>query len=214
MIHRDDYIINRCKGKTVLHVGATDSPYTFEKINADKWLHSKIKKVAKKVIGIDIDIRIIDELYAIFKIDDICYGDIIKNKYDDEVLKYKYDVIILGDVIEHITEPVKALNNLYKLLKNNGQIIVTTENVWSIFHLNNHFKRNENVHPDHVCWYSGDTLGRTINVSKFNLCSSVYALRGSSKDKKSFKGKLFEKFVLDRYNFMGPVIIFTGRKNV
>lgn len=40
--------------------------------------------------------------------------------------KIKYDVIILCDVIEHIPDASSAIKNLKKLIKQNGQIIITT----------------------------------------------------------------------------------------
>ncbi|WP_455757121.1 class I SAM-dependent methyltransferase [Sulfurimonas sp.] len=40
--------------------------------------------------------------------------------------KQKYDFIIFGEVIEHLDNPLKALETLYQLLNNNGSIFITT----------------------------------------------------------------------------------------
>lgn len=46
-----------------------------------------------------------------------------------ELGKNKYDVIIYADVLEHLINPVKILVDLKKMLKSNGQIIVSLPNV-------------------------------------------------------------------------------------
>jgi len=45
----------------------------------------------------------------------------------------KWDVIIMGDVIEHVSDPVQAIKKTYELLKNNGAIWMSTPNFESAF---------------------------------------------------------------------------------
>ena len=43
-------------------------------------------------------------------------------------MKQKWDVIILGDVIEHVSDPVSTMDKLYHLLDDNGVIWISTPN--------------------------------------------------------------------------------------
>jgi len=40
----------------------------------------------------------------------------------------QWDIIIFGDVLEHVSDPVAALNKLYELLKDNGALWISTPN--------------------------------------------------------------------------------------
>ncbi|MBP0983220.1 MAG: class I SAM-dependent methyltransferase [Oscillospiraceae bacterium] len=45
----------------------------------------------------------------------------------------RYDVIIMGDVLEHVSQPTKALEKAHKLLKENGILWLSTPNFNSAF---------------------------------------------------------------------------------
>jgi len=45
----------------------------------------------------------------------------------------KYDIVIMGDVIEHVSDPVAALQKAYKLLNEDGVLWVSTPNFDSAF---------------------------------------------------------------------------------
>jgi 2-polyprenyl-3-methyl-5-hydroxy-6-metoxy-1,4-benzoquinol methylase len=44
-----------------------------------------------------------------------------------------FDIIILGDVLEHVTNPIKMLEKAYSLLNNNGIVWISTPNFESAF---------------------------------------------------------------------------------
>ena len=48
-------------------------------------------------------------------------GDICKHEFEE-----KFDVIVLSEVLEHIPEPHKALENIHSTLKDGGKLIMTT----------------------------------------------------------------------------------------
>ena len=50
----------------------------------------------------------------------------IKNLYSTlRIKKNFYDLILIADVIEHVRQPKKLLNNLKKFLKKDGRILIT-----------------------------------------------------------------------------------------
>lgn len=52
-----------------------------------------------------------------------CYFDV----ENDEIQK-KFDIIICSEVLEHLDNPQKALKKIYKLLNNNGFLLLSTPN--------------------------------------------------------------------------------------
>ena len=55
IVDRVTYIVERCRGKRVLHLGCTDWPYTESKLKDGVLLHAELNKVAKSLIGVDAD---------------------------------------------------------------------------------------------------------------------------------------------------------------
>lgn len=58
------------------------------------------------------------------KVDGVFIFDLISDKIPCKNL-YKYDIVILGDVIEHLENPVSALKKINNFLKRGGAILVT-----------------------------------------------------------------------------------------
>lgn len=69
----------------------------------------------------------------------------------------KWDVIILGDVIEHVSDPVKAVHKIYDLLDDNGVLWVSTPNFEAAFSVvagHNDAMRREASHKNYFSRYS------------------------------------------------------------
>lgn len=114
-------IIERCKNKKVLDVGCVGQD---KHIDNEAWLHGRIKKVAKQLTGADIEPNGIKQLkengFEVYTPDEL--------KEVDE----KYDVIVMGDVIEHVSDPGQFLSFYSQFLNENGEIIICTPNTFGI----------------------------------------------------------------------------------
>ena len=51
------------------------------------------------------------------------------NDYMDELIKEKYDYIILADVIEHLSDPSELIKNCIQLLSDDGKLIISVPNI-------------------------------------------------------------------------------------
>ena len=211
MEHKDDFILNKCKGKTVLHIGATAAPKHIKRAQKGILLHQKISRVSDKLIGLDYDKKSIKELKK-YNINNIFYGDILLNEYDKEILKHNYDVIVLADVIEHIDNPGFGLQNIKKLMGSNTIIILTVPNVWGINRLKNHFKRKEEVHPEHMFWPSKITLNNIIKKNGLGIKEFHYCLYNSEKDKRSWKSRILENIIIKRFDWMSYGLLYVVKK--
>lgn len=118
----NEYLRDVIKNKTVLDIGICE--HTRERIHNKNWKHKYIMENSKSCVGIDIDSDLIDYVKNTYP----------KNKFiecdatSDKNLKSKFDVIHVGDVIEHIDN----LSGLFKFCKRHlskeGKVIMRTPN--------------------------------------------------------------------------------------
>lgn len=153
-VDRRQLIINHCSKKKVLHLGATAAPKTELNIKSNTLLHSSITEASKITIGMDFDQLMINKAKE-YGINNIYFGDV--EKYDDYP-KESFEVIVAGEIFEHINNPGLAVQSLEKISDMNTEIIVTVPNAYSIKSTIRSFLGYEIIHPDHVLFHSPATL--------------------------------------------------------
>jgi len=115
-------------GKRVLHLGCTNWPYTLEAIDAGTLLHKDLAEVSRELYGFDYDQEGIDVLTS--KGYDNLYRADLEN-LDDVPLDLKFDVIIAGEIIEHLNNPGRFLNGIKRFMSPETQLVITTINAFS-----------------------------------------------------------------------------------
>ena len=210
-LFKHDLILNFCKDKIVLHIGAADSPYHEERGRKGTLLHQKLQKICKQLVGIDIDKNAINYLKK-FGINNIFYGDIVNEKYEINLKNYKWDYIIFGDVIEHLDNPGLALENLKKIMNKETKLIITTPNVFSFFNIKTFLTGKEYVHPDHTFWPSVKTMNKLLEIKNLKITFFAYCFYGEYKDVKTLKGKIFYKIIKNKFNYIAPCLFFIVMK--
>ena len=122
-------INDRCKGKRVLHlgcVGFTDCTVEDKIILARQSLHQRLTEIAD-CVGIDLDKETVDQLQKRGVFQNVMVGD--AERLDALPVKLElFDVVVAGDIIEHLSNPGKMLDGITRLLKPNGCLILSTPN--------------------------------------------------------------------------------------
>src|SRR5262249_3416192 len=145
------YLCDLAKGKIVLDVGVVE--HFAAATTSDQWLHGKIREVARQCVGVDV---LADEIEALrARGYDVRHCDLTV-----EVLDETFDLIVMGEVIEHIGNPETFLANTAKMLKAGGRLVLTTPSPW---YLNVLLKNLGGTLPfsdsaDHVAWHEPSTL--------------------------------------------------------
>jgi glycosyltransferase involved in cell wall biosynthesis len=156
--NRKDFTVDFCRGKNVLHIGCVDAGIMDERIQGNNFLHYQIGSVAKKTIGADIETKGLKKLasegYEVYKINLENDIDLLKE------LAGRVDVIVIPEVIEHLNNVGKALDNI-KSCSFKGDILLSTPNAFSFRTFKLIGKCVEMIHPDHNYYFSPTTL-RTI----------------------------------------------------
>lgn len=163
--NRDLLISEQCKGKKVLHIGATDAPYTREKLAADLLLHKKLMEHSKSVFGIDIDKESIEYLKQ-QGMDNITYFDM--NALAE--LSYQPDVIIFGEIIEHLQNLETALQNLKSIMTQETKLIISTPNQFYLLNfLITLLQKRECVHEDHKTGFTYGLLQQLLEANGLEI---------------------------------------------
>ncbi|MCC8991983.1 MAG: methyltransferase domain-containing protein [Streptococcus sp.] len=162
LIDRDSTIVSICKGKSVLHIGAADSPFHEDKAKQGILLHQKVEHVASELIGVDVDQEAIEDLKK-WGVKNIILGDI----QSKELLSGKiFDVVLCCDVIEHVDGPRQLLDAAARFLGEHSSLIITTINATAAKPVLRAIFGYEAVHPDHICYFSFGTLFQLIHRCK------------------------------------------------
>lgn len=154
-VNRANYLAKICENKQVLHLGATDSPFTKKASEAGQLLHMHLDRVAKKIVGMDLDQSMISFLSKNYGINNIEYGNIENlNDYPSE----NFDVIIAGEIFEHLSSPGKALDCIRTISMDSTRLVVTVPNAYAVKGFLRAWLKQELIHPDHVLHHSPHTL--------------------------------------------------------
>jgi SAM-dependent methyltransferase len=171
LIDRDDFILNVCRGRRVVHLGACDTPMAREKAQAGALLHQKLRGVCAELTGYDNDAESIFLLATKFGITDIRLRDLdnpIREPTDTA------DIVVCADVIEHVNNPGILLDSCNQLLSVNGILLLSTINALSLKQSIRAVMGREPVHPDHVAYHSYATLGRLLLRFGFDMLECRY----------------------------------------
>lgn len=193
VLDRLTFVPERCRGKKVLDLGCIGSyAYDLAPKGPIPWLHDEIKQRAAQVIGFDIE----QERAA--TLTKMGYDIRVGNVFDlPELLKdERFDVIVAGELIEHLSNPGQFLDILKSLLRPGGEIILTTPNPGN--YINLFFLLRGRLiasHTDHVAWYDMETI--KCLGEKHGLClTEVYhynhrALRKFALPRRAIEALLF-----------------------
>ncbi|WP_351233394.1 methyltransferase domain-containing protein [Streptomyces sp. NPDC002133] len=165
MPDRDALLLELCAGRRVLHIGCADSPLTAERLDDGSILHAKLLKTASAVLGSDIDARGVELLrerlggeYAVMDVTDQDARSI--------AARFKPEIVLAGDVIEHVRDAASFLRGIADLMREAGsgaELILSTPNGLAFKGVVNTMKGLESIHPDHVYVFTPASLARLVS---------------------------------------------------
>ena len=198
--NREKLILNLCKDKIVLDVGCIDHNSEIELQNY--WMHKRIKKISKKAVGLDILEDEADKLNK--KGYDIRVGDV-----ENVELNQKFEIIVAGEIIEHLSNPGLFLENMLKHLEKDGKLIITTPNSYAFRYFIRNFLFGKCIpNKQHCMYFDRYTLEELILRYNFKIIGKYYFLDDSKSKLKYYIELLFSKL---RRTF-SPRIMFVLEK--
>jgi SAM-dependent methyltransferase len=161
LVDRREFILERCVGRRVLHLGCVDKPYLEEKLAAGTLLHGLLVERAAKVVGVDSD----PEGVAMFV--DRGWATVCADVEQLPELDDDFDLVVAGEIIEHLSNPGLFLDSLARRLRPGTEVILTTPSAYAIRRYWRFLIGHEQVHPDHVAYYSPLTLREAVARSGY-----------------------------------------------
>jgi 2-polyprenyl-3-methyl-5-hydroxy-6-metoxy-1,4-benzoquinol methylase len=148
---RIEMIREFCRDKVVLDLGCVN--HDIENAESEGWLHKTVVDVSREALGIDYLEPEVDILKK--RGFQVMWGDVTKPLATDR----KFDVIVVGHLIEHLSSFDGLMTNLRRLLAPGGVVLICTPNP---FFREQYFyaalKNDFLVNPEHTCWIDPVTL--------------------------------------------------------
>jgi SAM-dependent methyltransferase len=138
------------KGKRVLDLGCVD--HTLSTRQSSYWLHGIIRQHASYVLGLDYEREEIERLKT--EGYHVVWGDAVNFS-----LQETFDLIVAGEIIEHLTCPRGLLDCAKSHLRPGGKLILTCPNANNIlFFIENCLLGYEYDNSDHTCLFTPRTM--------------------------------------------------------
>jgi 2-polyprenyl-3-methyl-5-hydroxy-6-metoxy-1,4-benzoquinol methylase len=130
---RETKILSQAANRRVLHlgcVGHTDLPLERKIELAGETLHAGLEKVCKSVLGVDLDRQAIEGLKAAGTFSNLVIGDACK--LDPDQIGDGWELIVVGDLIEHVSNPGGLLDSIRSVMNSETRLLITTPNSFSL----------------------------------------------------------------------------------
>lgn len=157
-VFRPDFIVEQCKEKRILDIGMVGEPcatLSTKVTHFDGSLHLRINEVAEFAVGLDIDADAVAHLQDRYRDLHLIVGNI---ETTETVIGAPFDVVVAGDIFEHLSSPGKALTNMCRLLKDGGRLIMSVPNAFGLPNYLRFLAGRFVDGPDHVHTYTKYTL--------------------------------------------------------
>lgn len=156
-------IENIVSNKAVLHIGCADHPPLIQKkVEENNWLHANLERVSKKIVGVDISEKGIDEARKYTK--SLLYKANVAEQWSSDLSSHSFDIAVLGEIIEHVDDPVSFLKQIKK--NSNGSVkklLITAPNAWSFLNIRSLLRGKEYINTDHRFWFTPFTLAKVLD---------------------------------------------------
>lgn len=182
---RIEWLSKTVKNKNIIHVGCVDHNFDIIKKKIDKaqWLHARLDEVSGRCLGIDINEEGIAYLAEELGYSDVVAENIVAER-SSSITSVDWEYIILGEVVEHMDNPVEFLSSIHNLYQGHIQkIIVTVPNAFALKNFKNAKKGVERINSDHRYWFTPYTICKLLTVSGYKVTS----LRSCGGDKNKIR---------------------------
>ena len=166
------YLADVVRGKDVLDVGCVDHSASTE--SSERWMHKHLCAAAGSIVGLDIEEADCAELRR--RGYNVVAGDACSTRLERE-----FDVVVAGEIIEHVENPGVMIRNLAAHLRPGGKLVLTTPHSFFALHMVESLfcdpRRRWN--PQHVAWYEPFTLTNMVERCGLQVDSCLYFTRST-----------------------------------
>lgn len=168
-VDRIPFIVRACARRRVLDLGAMDETAWTAKRGRGTWLHEEIARSAQRVDGVDNSALVPEEGLRTAPNAIIRRGDITKPDGVVAALEDGPDVVVAGELIEHLENPLQFLSRFAAIKRLSGKtLLLSTPNATALHNVLIGLTRRESTHRDHLCILSYKTLATLCTRAGFS----------------------------------------------
>lgn len=189
------------RGKRVIHVGCVDHSEGVirRKWERGQWLHARIDAVAQRCLGVDIDAAGVDFVREELGYEDVYCIDMLRDEAP-EIHGECWDVLLLGEVIEHVDNPVAFLLGLQKRYAHCvDQLVITVPNAFRFKNLRLAWRNVERINTDHRYWFTPYTIAKVLYRAGYETREFYLVNLQSRISRKHIKPRVWLKSFCNRY---------------
>lgn len=171
-LNRLDYLAHLVASKKVLHIGFSDHlPLIEKKYTENTWLHKKLIDSSSACIGVDINAEAVSFCRNKLSIEGVFCHDIINdNELLPEICEQTWDYAILGEILEHVDNPVLFLRVLKERYGQHiKKLVVTVPNAWDVENFKYIRNNKEFINSDHRYWFTPFTLAKVLTMAGYSV---------------------------------------------
>jgi 2-polyprenyl-3-methyl-5-hydroxy-6-metoxy-1,4-benzoquinol methylase len=196
-----EYLKSFVSGKSVLDIGVVEHDLTH--INSKEWKHKSLKNWAKKILGVDI---LEDEVNYL---NSIGYDVVCIDATSDANLGQKFDVVVIGDVIEHVSNPVNLMRFAASHIDPRGYVVVATPNPFFLKYVYQTLIDGTFIaNAEHVSWVTPSLMLEICNRAGLKMVNyHLIVTRPKSLLKRALKNFL-KKIVGAKSELFAPTFVY------
>lgn len=157
---RTAYLVKLADGMAVLDVGVVEHGIASEE--GTRWLHAHLRRVARSCIGLDIletDVgALVERGY------DVRVHDLASKPFDG-----RFDLVVAGEIIEHLGNPEGFLRNAAAALLPGGRLVVTTPNPYQVHRAVKFFRGEFPDSVDHVTSFTASNMAELASRAGLSI---------------------------------------------
>jgi 2-polyprenyl-3-methyl-5-hydroxy-6-metoxy-1,4-benzoquinol methylase len=166
-----DILARLVAGQRVLDLGCAQHNVA-QWAGTDTWLHEHLVRSAASVTGVDFLPAAVAAMQArgyTAVVGDACHLN----------LGERYDVVVAGELLEHVEEPGPFLASIRAHLEPGGRLVLTTPHAYFLYHVLEAYccDPGRRWNPEHVAWYEPFTLTNLLARQGFAVEQGLYVTR-------------------------------------
>jgi len=181
LLRRSTFVAGLAEGKRVLDIGCINHDLSTRQ--AKYWLHGILRGRAAYLVGLDYEEDQVESLRREgFNV--VCADAMDFN------LGEQFDLIVAGEIIEHLACPGKLLDCAKRHLAPKGKLVLTCPNANNILYfLENCLMAHEQDNTDHTCLFTPTTMSVLLRKCGYRPVSYHFVAENLAYYKASLGGK-------------------------
>jgi 2-polyprenyl-3-methyl-5-hydroxy-6-metoxy-1,4-benzoquinol methylase len=163
VVPKEQLICDLCRHKRVLDIGCIDHSFETAIGLGDGWLHERLRRVATELVGLD---TLEDDAK---RLNEVGY-DIRVGNAEDFDLDRTFDVIVGGDIVEHLSNPGSFLSAARRHMDDDSRLVLTTPNPFNVEQFFLALRHNKvSINPEHSAWFDPRVMYELVTRAGFGV---------------------------------------------